>query len=310
MTDRLIHSSSGYLRSMQMTSARLLAFVEGEEFDRYFYSGICQTITANYQIRRVQEVPNFDGKNKSAAGGKKALISFFEHLKQKSKLFINDNEQKQISIFFLDKDVDDILGKIIISPHIIYTKYYCIENHIIAHGDLNKAATIIASYDMQYQIIGNNIQWRQEVAKRWKEWVILCIFSIKYQLSCECTYKTLPNRNKPLYTSLSKDIYLFYENIVKEAIYSQMTEEDFKNALDHIREKVNELYATGKHDFVFKGKWYAGFLEATIELVETKQSSKSSHKSYFQTIIATLNFNDEWVDDFKNPIKQLFSKLQ
>jgi hypothetical protein len=157
MSDRLTRrSEESYLRAMQMSSAQLMVFVEGKNFDKYFYGNICQAVyTEKYKICLAEEISlsNNQGETKSA-GGKKSLISWFKYLEQHSKL-VNDNIEgkKQIVVFFLDKDVDDLLGKLIISPHLIYTKCYNIENHIFVEGDLNKAAAVIASHDPQEKII-------------------------------------------------------------------------------------------------------------------------------------------------------------
>jgi len=308
MSDRLIRrSEESYLRAMQMSSALLMVFVEGKDFDEYFYGKICQAVcTEKYKIRRAEQIPlsNNQGKTKSA-GGKKSLTSWFEYLEQHSKL-VNDNidGKKQVVVFFLDKDVDDLLGKIITSPHLIYTKYYNIENHIFVEGDLNQAAAVIASHDPQEKIIGDCTQWRQAVAEYWKGWVKLCLFAVKTELKCECNYSNLPSKNNPLYNRLKDDIYLAYEQIIKNN--SLLTEAQFQESFVAISNQVDELYAAGEHDMVFKGKWYAGFLEAKIEaVIGEKLTDKSSHKSYFQIIISTLDFNGEWAEHFKRPLLKL-----
>jgi hypothetical protein len=118
----------------------------------------------------------------------------------------------------------------------------------------------------------------------------------------------LPSKNQPLYNRIKDDIYLAYEQIVKES--SSLTEELFQESFESISHKVDELYAAGKHDMVFKGKWYAGFLEAKIEGVIGKKLTKPSHKSYFQTILSTLDFNAEWAEHFKEPLKFLLDEMK
>jgi len=299
MSDRLKHTPEGYLRAMQMTTVQLIAFVEGEDYDEYFYSKICQTTDVKYQVRRAREIPL------NSAGGKRSLILWFKYLEEHLALFINSSEQKQVSVFFLDKDVDDILGKMIESQHIVYTEYYCIENYIFVEGDLNKVAAIIASRDPQKPIIGDCAKWRQEVAKQWKTWVKLCLFS-RMNGKCECNYGSLPEKNKPLYEMLKDDIYSQYKEIVK--VSSKLTENKFNKSFSDICKKVDELYAIGKHDSVFKGKWYAGFFEVTIEQKVGKLGNKTVHKSYSQTIISTLDFSAKWTKHFKKPLKSLIGK--
>jgi hypothetical protein len=303
--NRLKHTPEGYLHAMQMTSAQLLAFVEGENFDEYFYAEICRTMTDDYQIRRAREIPLSDD-NKSA-GGKKALISWFNYLKQHSALAMNSLEQEKVFVFFLDKDIDDIIKEIIKSPHIIYTKYYCIENHIFTEGNLNKTAAIIASRDSQRMMLGDSAKWRQEVAQQWKSWVKLCLFSRKYKLNCECNYGNLPKKSdNPLYEMLADDIYLQYKEIVKNS--SKLTEKQFNQSFGSICKKVDDLYAKGEHDLIFKGKWYAGFFKMAIErVIGTKPSD--SDKSCFQITMSTVDFNGKWAEHFKKPLKSLLKKI-
>jgi len=158
---RLTYSTpEEYLRDMQLSSVPIIVFVEGKNFDKYFYGAICKLVfTEKYEIRLAEEIPliNNQGVTKFA-GGKQPLISWFEYLKRKSALIANFMDKKQVVVFFRDKDVDDLLGKLIISPHFIYTKYYNIENHIFVEGDLNKAAAVIASHDPQEKIIGDCTQ--------------------------------------------------------------------------------------------------------------------------------------------------------
>lgn len=224
INQRLTYSTpEEYLRDMQLSSAQIIVFVEGTNFDRYFYGAICKLVfTEKYEIRLAEEIPlsNNPGEIKSA-GGKKSLTSWFKYLEQKSALLTNFKGKKQIVVFL-----------------------------------------------------------------------------------CECNYSNLPNQNQPLYNRLKDDIYFKYEQIVKQS--SPLTEEQFQEGFESISNQVDELYAAGKHDMVFKGKWYAGFLEAKIEeVIGEKLTGKSGHKSYFQTIISTLDFNGEWAEHFKRPLLKL-----
>jgi len=134
--------------------------------------------------------------------------------------------------------------------------------------------------------------------------VKLCLFAETIGLECECNYSNFPSKNQPLYNRIKDDIYSAYEQSVKNK--SPLTAEQFQESFESISNKVDELYATGEHDMVFKGKWYAGFLEAKIEeVIGEKLTGKSGHKSYFQAIISTLDFNSEWAEHFKKPLLKL-----
>jgi hypothetical protein len=44
MSPPLLHSSSGFIRAMQISKIQLFVFMEGQDNDPYFYSKICETV--------------------------------------------------------------------------------------------------------------------------------------------------------------------------------------------------------------------------------------------------------------------------
>ena len=70
---RLTHSSGGFVRSLQMSSARIFAFVEGR-LDRPFFdrllSQVCNPVAIAYKVFAMKELPG-------GTGGKSALLATF-----------------------------------------------------------------------------------------------------------------------------------------------------------------------------------------------------------------------------------------
>jgi hypothetical protein len=135
---RLTHSLAGYRRAMQMSRTQIFAFVEGQT-DPYFYDKICEAVcqpsTVSYEIRRAQELPG-------GTGGKVALLALYDYLRRMSSLLDNFKGKTTGVLIFLDKDVDDLLRIQRRSEHIVYTKYYDLENHLFIHGNLTEASTL------------------------------------------------------------------------------------------------------------------------------------------------------------------------
>ena len=101
---RLGHSYGGYLRTMQISSAELFIFVEGRQSDPYFYARICETVHglgSRYAICLAEELPG-------GTGGKQALLNFYEYLRKRKALLSSLAGQRTASVFFLDKDIDDM----------------------------------------------------------------------------------------------------------------------------------------------------------------------------------------------------------
>lgn len=306
--NRLTHSWKGYRRQMQMSSHQLFVFVEGKINDPYFYGEICRAVISHhgisYTIRQAKQIPG-------DTGGKPALIGFFLYLKQNSALVNNFKGKKTGVIFFLDKDVDELLRKQRHSEHVVYTQYYDVENHIFVEGDLAKAAAATASmtYQQMKAAIGNDNQWRYQVAEKWKEWVKLCLFARKKDIGCECTYSNPSRINNPLYELLDSTAYAQYLNLLENR--SGLSSEQFQRAYKRVSKQVDNFYTTGEQDRIFKGKWYAGFLEATIKSIagNTPFNSKNLANRLVTAITMTLDFNAPWAEHFKVPLKKVIEKL-
>ncbi|MDM8561787.1 DUF4435 domain-containing protein [Candidatus Marithioploca araucensis] len=307
--NRLRHSWKGYRRKMQMSSYQIFVFVEGKINDPYFYGEICRAVVSQssgirYTIRQAKEIPG-------DTGGKSALIAFFLYLKRNSALLDNFKDKKTGIIFFLDKDVDDLLRKQRRSEHVVYTQHYDVENHIFVEGNLGKAAAAAASMDYQQIIagIGDYNNWRDQAAKKWKEWVKLCLFARKKDIGCECTYRNPSKINNPLYELLDSTTYAQYLNRLENR--SGLSSVQFKMAFKRVSKLVDNLYAAGEHDRIFKGKWYAGFLEAKIKTIagNTPFNSKTLANRLTTAITMTLDFDAPWAEQFKEPLKKLIKKL-
>ncbi len=188
---RLEHSFAGQLRSMQMSSKELFIFVEGVDQDSYFYGGIISSIAIlqnRYEILLAERVGN-------GAGGKQALLKYYEYLHKKKKLVSSLGEKKTICIFFLDKDLDDIQHKKKRSKHVIYSEHYDIQNYIYKHGDLVRGAASAASIDpgRLKEKLGNSERWCQSKVLYAREWISLCLRTLDDNISCSARYEKISN---------------------------------------------------------------------------------------------------------------------
>ncbi len=184
---RLLHSFAGYIRSMQVSSTNLFVFVEGKQSDPYFYGGICGStpgLDSRYEIRLAQQLPG-------GAGGKQALLGFFAFLRKRKELVSSLGGQKTTSIFFVDKDVDDLQRKKKRSPHLVYTEHYDVLNYIFLHGDLQRGAASAASVDparLNVQL-RDGAEWCLRTAKLWRDWISICLRMLEDGISCAANYR-------------------------------------------------------------------------------------------------------------------------
>jgi len=157
--------------------------------------------------------------------------------------------------------------------------------------------------------IDNYENWRYQVAEKWKDWVKLCLFARIQDIGCECTYSNLSKINQPLYGQLDSTVYAKYLHILK--VRSKLLEEQFAKAFEKVSNQVDDLYAAGEYDRVFKGKWYAGFLEAEIKIIAGNHHfhSKTLAVRIITALTMTLNFETNWVEYFNKPLRELVEKF-
>lgn len=305
---RLTHSFSAYLRYMQMSGHQLFVFVEGKKTDPYFYDriccSVCRTAGVSYQIRRSQELAK-------GIGGKQALLCFFEYLRSKSALVDVFKGKSTGVLFFLDKDVDDFLRTQRCSPHVVYTYYYDVENHIFLEADLVDAAAASASLDHQEVLasITGGEGWRSGVAERWKEWVTLCLFVAKKKVNCESNYRVPSRINNPTHGPVDQAAYRQCQERIQTRL--GLTERKFKRSFRRVAGLVDAIYAQGEHDRVFKGKWYPLVLAATVR--DGAGGQRVNPKGLAGRITScaalTLDFDAPWAEHFKQPLRDLIRQL-
>jgi hypothetical protein len=304
---RLTHTSKkSFKRYMQMSRAKIFVFVEGQT-DRYFYDEICKNVLIpvgiDYEICLSQEIP----KN---TPGKTGLLAFFKHLKRVSSLEDDFKGKKTISVFYLDKDIDEILGKSKESDHLIYTKYYNLENYFFIYGDLVQATAAAVALDtasVQHRLGSNNV-WRRRVAENWKDWVKLCVYSKKHNINYDCNYGVHSRINNP-YDPV--DALTYNHRLAMLEIRTGMTPVGFRRSFNCISRKVDNLYDVNQFDIVFKGKWYAVFLIEDVKIIAAgrayeSQSLADKVKSCLQL---TIDFSDNWAEHLKEPLALLANKF-
>src|SRR4051812_4442004 len=138
---RLIRPPSAFKRYMQMSSTTVFVFVEGFDHDPYFYGRVCDpvlnTLELKYEIVAGWRLQDY--------GGKQVLLNFFQYLSTTNCLLSTFNGKRVLCLFFVDKDLDDILNEKIPSQHVVYTRYYSVENYLFVHGDLIDASASASS---------------------------------------------------------------------------------------------------------------------------------------------------------------------
>jgi len=288
---------------MQMSANRLFVLVEGKETDPYFYSGIvrpiCDAANIPCDIVRSDFV--------SGSGGKNNLIELYKYLHSVGTLTVVSGNAQKSCIFYLDKDIDDLMGKLISSPHLVYTPFYCAENGLFMYGDLALAAAAASSLDPEplRTRIPDRDQWRRQKAEHWKRFLILCLLSHKLGLNCDCHYGGMAS---PLNAPADAPTNLTQAGAIESDLQSRsgLPAAKFKLKLRAITRYVERTYRRGLHDTLFNGKWYLEFLRREISIAAgTSRHHSPANRTLIASLSLTLNFSAQWTDHFRKPLSDL-----
>lgn len=304
---RLRHSTGGYLKYMQMSESQIFAFVEGKT-DPYFYSKICESVCipvgVSYEVCRAQELPG-------AAGGKEAVLSFFQYLRRRSSLLDDFKGKRTGTVFFLDKDVDDLMRIQKRSAHLVYTEFYDAENYIFKYGDLVEALAAASCVDRMWlrnKIIDSEA-WRKDLSKLWKDWVTLCLFAKLKKIRSATNYSSTSQINNPLHAPV--DMAEYQQYLARFQLLAGLTNLQFTRAFRRVSKVVSRLYDDDEFDRVFKGKWYASLLDSAIRNIAGARpiNSKGLSNRIVQVLSITLDFEEEWSEHFKQPLRDIMARL-
>ena len=251
--NRLKHSPAAFIRKLQMSRSKIHVVIEGRKSDSYVYGQICRKLDPSsffYQLIRSEELP-------TQGSGKQHLLAYFMYLRRRNSLKIDFKGQKSVVTFILDKDIDDLHRIKKRSAHVIYTRYYDIENYIFRHGNFIKAIAAACSEDpsrVERKFLAPE-QWSELAADRWREWVALCVLAARYKIKRVANYSAGSPINKGFAGNL--DMVKYRNKLEELRIASGLSSADFESLHKRMRSKVGQLYRDGRADEVFKGKWYA-----------------------------------------------------
>lgn len=260
---RLTHSSSGFLRSLQVSSAQFFAFVEGG-IDRPFFERIvmqiCEPLNLRHQVIAVREVSG-------SAGGKTALLKLFSELRKKRLLTSAPFGKKMALTFFVDKDCDDFCRRKLRSPHLFYSDTYDIESHLFSCGNLQRALADACGLTLQQaqQTIPNQQAWLGAIASHWKAWIALCLITNSKHLNCGCTYDRVSQINPQPFAAPEQAALQAYKLQISQA--AGLSHAALEKLFVSTCNRIEATLAAGQPMRYFKGKWLLHALQKYLETI-------------------------------------------
>lgn len=258
---RLTHSNGGFIRSLQMTSARVIAFVEGR-LDRPFFDRVLQRACAvpgvEYRVYAMKELPG-------GTGGKSSLLSTFQDFRKRGLLACTKFGKSMVCMFFADKDSDDFTRKRLRSHHLIYSPTYDLEGHLFSCGDLNRALADACGITLEQsrRLIPDPASWLAGTATLWKEWIALCLVSQANETNCGCTFDRTSQVNPdPLAPPDAAQVSAYRNRLATALSISQQALDSEVNAA---LQKVDASIRKGRPLLYFKGKWLSHVIQRHLE---------------------------------------------
>lgn len=258
---RLTHSSGGFARSLQMSSASFFAFVEGG-LDRPFFDRLiaaaCAARGIKHQVIAVREIPG-------SAGGKIALLALFREYRRTGKLLSTAFGKTMVCAFFADKDSDDFSRSQLRSPHLFYTQTYDLEAHLFKCGDLQRALADACGLTLQQAklLIPDQSAWLLDVATKWRDWTVLCLISQTKRVNCGCTYDRASAVNANLLGPPDAGAVESFK--VRLCASLAISRHDFDLLFREVERRLNATLNSGQPLRYFKGKWLLHVLQRMLE---------------------------------------------
>lgn len=301
--NRLTHDFPSLLRACQMSRTDFFCFVEGVDNDRYVYSQLTSSLFRKSELAVEYPTANWlspSGKH----GGKDPLIKFFNFLSSGGALSTTFEGEKTTFIFLLDKDVDDLRKERVRSKYVIYTEHYDLQNYLFIHGDVVNSAAAGASITVASlaNSMGDQTAWLTQCTTTWKEWVTICLF-LKINGISLAGYAKSSQVNAKEYGPIEQPLLAKYKALALTK--SGLDQATFDMRYSDVEFVVNNLYATGQANQIFKGKWYLHWLENHLS---TKHKLKVNHKSFASILSSNLDWNGRWARPYKSKITRIIKE--
>lgn len=303
---RLQYSRNGLVRAVEISRSAVSAFVEGF-LDRTFFGALINENEAAkgkvVEIRLAHEV------HTSLGNGKTALLALHRKLRQHNRLIFASGTGKKAVLVFLDKDIDDLKRTRRRCPHVIYTKYYSVENYLFRHGDLLKTLTCGGCLDCQsLGTLPTNRQWTRRAAQSWEAWIAFCLMTSKYGTPGLPNFGVSSLMHSGPYAPLNVPRQAALLKAVSKKTGKTMAEVNSAYAKELAR--VQAFLATDSIDQLFNGKWYFRFLVSDAKrLAAGRQLPSGLEDRLGGALLGSLDFRALWTDILQRRITYILAQL-
>ncbi|WP_133169219.1 hypothetical protein [Streptomyces sp. MH60] len=292
-----------------MSRDKVFLIVEGRDYDRAHYSRICESSKkikdAGYQVWLVEQIR--DEVTGKSAGGKPAVLSFFDHCKRGRSLQLSSPLGDRLLFFCLDRDNEQISGGGRRNPHILYTQNSDVEADIFAHGISEEVMMSSLSLDRwtARKALGYLGDWRLELAVLWREWVELCCLAKALDARCDVGFGRESSINPDKYGIVDPALAAAARARVRRR--SKLPPSETSKVEAKVAVKISSAYATGDARRTLKGKWIPNFLAWKLKchFGENPVAMQGFEVSIGRLVMHSIDYSGKWVAFYHKRIEAM-----
>jgi hypothetical protein len=246
-----------------MSRELIFAIVEGKVLDPTFYDLILDAHPgvkdAGYQIWLAEQiVPDkiwAINPGEAGAGGKEGALRLFDFYKSRGQLTIASRAGAHKLIFMLDRDFDQIAGRLKRSAHVMYTKACDVEAEVSLLGNVEFALRASLSLTRrEAAVLARSVDaYVLDLAILWKEWITIAATVSACDLRCGI--------NSGKYGPLNQSAL---SGVLSKLHSSASSHGQSMGRLKQLEGRVAAAYARGEGMELVKGKWLSDYLVQTI----------------------------------------------
>lgn len=269
------YSREGFLKAMGMFSGYDIFIVcEGKDYDTEFYKKLYEKLFPDKKVL-VRQIRILVG-----TGGKPAVMGLHKELVRSNEILDNGRLRSlnKPIIFHVDKDIDDLNGDFIYHQNLIYTKYYCVENHILKESLFLEIIRQIFNHDPNIDDMGSDSGVYKNYIYKFRHHIALCVITNIFKIQGCSNYRAVPCQ------SLAEKQY---QAIVKLCQEQPNLEEVIFNTWDHLLEMCERRF-----DEMFKGKWYGDLLNEIMPDEVGEPGYRNVSEALFAKATASMSINE------------------
>jgi len=257
--------------------------VEGSS-DVYCYSRLvaAAALPTQIEVRPAKDLPG-------GTGGKAKLLAYFRYLRRANSLCSTLGGKRTAVMFFLDKDVDDILRKRLRSPHLVYTDGYDMESYLYRFGDVPNAVAALIQQNPAAVTAVIPGDWTVIAAEAWRHWIHLCLLARVINVNVATNYSVSSQINAPCDAACDHVRYVARREAIRAATGLDVA--SFARIVRRLERTIVVRYQSGLHHTVFRGKWYAVFLRHWVSALTARTFSEEELSAI---LAASLPYDAPW----------------